>query len=95
MEAAIKNIMSLMATNNLVVNQLMVCEAVVDVLPSSLIGSNVSLKWKHQKSKELGTFPGSQHFGGRGAWWSFGMGTRKNDKHQLFTQTKQTKQQVD
>jgi hypothetical protein len=30
---------------------------------------------------------GSQHFGGRGACWSFGMGTRKNDKHQLFTWT--------
>jgi hypothetical protein len=29
--------------------------------------------------------PGSQHFKGRGACWSSGMGTRKNDKHQLFT----------
>jgi hypothetical protein len=30
---------------------------------------------------------GSQHFGGRGACWSFGMGTKNNDKHQLFTWT--------
>jgi hypothetical protein len=34
-----------------------------------------------------GTFPGSQHFGGRGVCWSSGMGIKKSDKHQLFTQT--------
>jgi hypothetical protein len=27
---------------------------IYDVLPSSLIDSNVSLKWKQQKDKELG-----------------------------------------
>jgi hypothetical protein len=27
----------------------------IDVLPSSLIDSNVSLRWKQQKNKELGT----------------------------------------
>jgi hypothetical protein len=30
---------------------------------------------------------GLQHFGGKGACWSLGMGTRKSDKHQLLTQT--------
>jgi len=29
--------------------------APIDALPSFLIDSNVSLKWKHWKSKELGT----------------------------------------
>jgi hypothetical protein len=32
-------------------------------------------------------FLGSQHFGGKGACWSFGMGTKKSDKHQLLTWT--------
>jgi hypothetical protein len=32
-------------------------------------------------------FPSLQHFGGRRACWTFGMGTRKSDKHQLFTWT--------
>jgi hypothetical protein len=32
-------------------------------------------------------FPGSQNFEGRGACNSLKMGTRKNDKHQLFTRT--------
>jgi hypothetical protein len=48
---------------------------ILDTLPSFLIDSNVSLKCKQQKSNELGdTFPGSQHFRGRGACWSFRMG---------------------
>jgi hypothetical protein len=29
----------------------------------------------------------SQHFGGRGVYWSSGMGTMKNEKHQLLTRT--------
>ncbi len=30
-------------------------------------------------------FPGLQYFGCKGACWSYGMGTRKNDKHQSLT----------
>jgi hypothetical protein len=33
-----------------------------DVLPSSLIDSNVNVKWKQWKDNELGTLLGSQHF---------------------------------
>jgi hypothetical protein len=51
----------------------------------SSIDSNVSLRWKQRKSKELGTFPSLQHFEGRGAYWSSGMRTRRSDKHQLLT----------
>jgi hypothetical protein len=29
----------------------------IDELPNSLMDSNVSMKWKHQKSKELGHAP--------------------------------------
>jgi hypothetical protein len=44
--------------------------------------------WTHRKSKgedngrrkSWGALLGSQHFGGRRACWSFGMGTRKFDK---------------
>jgi hypothetical protein len=30
--------------------------------------------------RSWGMFLGSQHFGGRGAWWNFEMGTRTSDK---------------
>jgi hypothetical protein len=30
--------------------------------------------------RSWGTFPSLQHFGGRGACWSFEIGIRKNDK---------------
>jgi hypothetical protein len=66
----------------------------IDAPPNSLMDSIVSPKgWKQRKGKELGTFFGSQHFGGRGACWSSRMGTRKIDKqvnhsHRL-AQTKQ------
>jgi hypothetical protein len=70
----IKNLLSYVLTSN-------------DALPSFLIDSNVNLRWKQRKSKELGTLFGSQHFGGRGACWSSEMGIRKSDKHQLFTHT--------
>jgi hypothetical protein len=46
-------------------------------LSSSLIDSNVSLRLKQQKDAKLGTFPDSQHFRGRRACWSSGMGLRK------------------
>jgi hypothetical protein len=32
-------------------------------------------------------FPGSQHFGRKGACWNSMMGTRKSDKYQLLTPT--------
>jgi hypothetical protein len=32
-------------------------------------------------------FSNSQHFGGKGACWSSGMGTKKSDKHQTLTRT--------
>jgi hypothetical protein len=42
-----------------------------------------------------GVLPDSQHFGGRGVCWSFGMGTRKIDKQIHYSQGRaQTKQQV-
>jgi hypothetical protein len=55
-----------------------------DTFPTSFIDSNVSL---NGIVRSWGTFPGTQHFGGRGACWSSGMGTRKSDKHQLLTRT--------
>jgi hypothetical protein len=59
---------------------------VVDALPSSLIHSNVSLRQKQWKSKKLGHTPWlATLWGGRGACWSSGMATRKNEKHQLLT----------
>jgi hypothetical protein len=58
-----------------------------DALPTSFIYSNVSLRWNNERVKSWGTFFNSQHFEGRGACWSSGMGTRKSDKHQLLTQT--------
>jgi hypothetical protein len=59
---------------------------VVDVFLSSLIHSNVSLRQKQWKNKKLGHAPGLVAlWGGRGAWWNSGMGTRKNEKHQLLT----------
>jgi hypothetical protein len=45
-----------------------------DALPSSLIDSNVSLKWNNKRVRSWGTFPSKQHFGGRGVCWSFRMG---------------------
>ncbi len=47
----------------------------------------MNLKRRQWKSKSWGTLPSSQHFGGRTACWSCRMGTRKSDKHQLFTRT--------
>jgi hypothetical protein len=45
--------------------------------------------------RSWGTFSDLQHFGGRGACWGFGMGTRVNDKWVNYSQRfAQTKQQV-
>jgi len=38
-----------------------------DAAPSSLMDSTANSKVKTTEGKELGTFPGSQHFKGRGA----------------------------
>ncbi len=40
-------------------------------------------------------FPSSQHFGGRGVCWNFGMGTRKIDKQVNYSHgPAQIKQQI-
>jgi hypothetical protein len=66
-----------------------------DLPPSSLIDSTMSPKWKQWKDKELGMFPGSQHFKDRGVCWSSKMGTRTNDKRINYShEPAQTKQQV-
>jgi hypothetical protein len=49
----------------------------------------------NERMKNWGMLPSSQHFMGRGAWWSFEIGIRKSDKqvnnsHELA----QIKQQV-
>jgi hypothetical protein len=45
--------------------------------------------------KSWATLPGLQHFGGRGACWSSGMGIRTSDKRINYSQKlAQTKQQV-
>jgi hypothetical protein len=38
------------------------------------------------RTRSWNMLPSFQHFGGRGACWSFGIGTRKNDK-QVNTHT--------
>jgi hypothetical protein len=50
-------------------------DKLVDVLPNSLMDSNVNLNWKQQKSEESQHAPWFVTFWrGRGACWSFGMG---------------------
>jgi hypothetical protein len=47
------------------------------------------------RMRSWGTFFGSQHFEGRGAWWSFEIGIRKSDKQVNYSHgPAQTKQQV-
>ncbi len=58
-----------------------------DALPSSLIDSNVSLKWKQRKSKKLGHVIWLAILWGRRVCYSSGMGIKKSDKHQLLTRT--------
>jgi len=49
-----------------------------DALPNSFIDLNVSLKWKHRKSKELGTCSlACNTLRGRRACWSYGMGLER------------------
>ncbi len=51
-----------------------VIQIINDAPPSSLMVSTTSPKVKTTKGEELGVLLGSQHFGGRGACWSFEMG---------------------
>jgi hypothetical protein len=45
--------------------------------------------------KNWGTFLGLQHFGGKGACWNFGMGTRESDKQIGYSyRLAQIKQQI-
>ncbi len=47
------------------------------------------------RKKSWGTLPSLQHFGGRGACWSFGMGIRTHDKDVNYSHgPTQAKQQV-
>jgi hypothetical protein len=49
----------------------------------------------NERIRSWGTLPGSQHFEGKGVWWSFGIGTRKSDKQVNYSHgPTQTKQQV-
>ncbi len=49
--------------------------------PQAPCGPNYESKDENNgRRRSWGTFPGLQHFGGRGACWSSGMGTRKIDK---------------
>jgi hypothetical protein len=60
----------------------------------SLKDSNASPKMKTTKEK-IGTFPSSQHFGGRRACWRFRMRIRTNDKWVNYSHIlAQTEQQV-
>jgi len=58
-----------------------------DALSSSLIDSNVSLRRKHRKSKELRHAAWFATLWGKWTCWSSEMVIRKSDKHQLFTRT--------
>jgi hypothetical protein len=43
-------------------------------------GLNRKSKDENNGRRNWGTLPGSQHFGGKGVCWSFGMGTKMIDK---------------
>ncbi len=63
-----------------------------DPHPSSLIDSNVNLRWNIENVRSWGMLFGSRHFEGRGACWSFEMGLgRMTSNHSLtWTCTNQT-----
>jgi len=56
----------------------------LDVLPSSLMDLNVSLNWKHRKSKELGISSLARSTLGLERCARAPGGTKKRDKHQLL-----------
>ncbi len=67
-----------------------------DAPPNSLMDSIVGPNGENSpKIKSWSMFPNLQHFGGRGACWSFGMGIKKSDKKINYSHgPTQTKQQV-
>jgi hypothetical protein len=66
------------------------------MLPSSLIDSNVNMKWKQQKSKKLGALSLAHNTLGVKGMLELRDGTRKNDKQSLtHMDLHKTKQQVD
>ncbi len=67
-----------------------------DALLTPLMDSIVSPKGENNgRTRSWGTLLDSQHFGGRRACWSSGMGTRKSDKQVNYShRLAQTKQQV-
>jgi hypothetical protein len=57
-----------------------VVDFITDAPRNSLMDSTMSPKGENSgRVKNWGTLFNLQHFGGRGACWSFEMGTRKND----------------
>jgi len=66
-----------------------------DTLPSSLIDSNMTLKWKQRKNKELNTGSLVCNTLGVEGVLELRDGTKKNDKHLLtHTDLHKPKQQV-
>jgi len=67
-----------------------------DTPPISLMSSTVGPNGENNPTiRNWGMLPGSQHFGGKGACWSFEMGTKKSDKKINYSHRHaQTKQQV-
>jgi hypothetical protein len=54
-----------------------------DTWPNVKLIDGLNYKFKvedNERRRSWGMFFGSQHFGGRGVYWSFGMRTRKIDK---------------
>jgi hypothetical protein len=58
-----------------------------DALPSSLINSNMNLKWKQRKRKELGHAHWFATLWGKGACWSSGMGLGRSTSTYSLTRT--------
>jgi hypothetical protein len=66
-----------------------------DAPPNYFVDLTMNPKGEQQKDKEMGTLPGSYHFGGKRVCWSPGMGIRKSDKQVNYSNgLAQTKQQV-
>jgi hypothetical protein len=56
-------------------------QSFIDAVPSSLIASNVNLRWKQWKDKELGHAPWLVTLWARKACWTSGMKTRNSITH--------------
>jgi hypothetical protein len=53
------------------------CDAPLNSYKDPNVGPRT--KQRKEKNKNWGTFPNSQHFQGRRAYWSFGMGVNHTD----------------